>query len=97
MSLRPRIALLGRFTNSASALRYEGVVSSRALLESLWDAGADPVTLLAAPESDWAQRLKGYQGVLLAGVVTLTQLGMVKLQTPASMTLMISRMIQILG
>ena len=67
MSLRPRIALLGRFTNSASALRYEGVVSSRALLESLWDAGADPVTLLAAPESDWAQRLKGYQGVLLAG------------------------------
>jgi hypothetical protein len=26
----------------------QGVVSSRALLESLWDAGADPVTLLAA-------------------------------------------------
>jgi putative glutamine amidotransferase len=25
------------------------------------------VTLLAAPESDWAQRLQGYQGVLLAG------------------------------
>jgi putative glutamine amidotransferase len=36
-------------------------------LESLWDAGADPVTLLAVPESDWEQRLKGYQGVLLAG------------------------------
>jgi putative glutamine amidotransferase len=43
------------------------VVSSRALLESLWDAGADPVTLLPAAESDWKQRLQGYQGVLLAG------------------------------
>jgi putative glutamine amidotransferase len=43
------------------------VVSSRALLESLWDAGADPVTLLPAAESDWKQRLHGYQGVLLAG------------------------------
>ena len=67
MSVRPRIALIGRFTNSASALRYGGVVSSRALLESLWDAGADPITLLAAAESDWKQRLQGYQGVLLAG------------------------------
>ena len=67
MSVRPRIALIGRFTNSASALRYGGVVSSRALLESLWDAGADPVTLLPAAESDWKQRLQGYQGVLLAG------------------------------
>ena len=67
MSVRPRIALIGRFTNSASALRYGGVVSSRALLESLWDAGADPVTLLPAAESDWKQRLHGYQGVLLAG------------------------------
>ena len=67
MSVRPRIALIGRFTNTASALRYGGVVSSRALLESLWDAGADPVTLLPAAESDWKQRLQGYQGVLLAG------------------------------
>ena len=67
MSVRPRIALIGRFTNSASALRYGGVVSSRALLESLWDAGADPVTLLPAADSDWKQRLQGYQGVLLAG------------------------------
>jgi putative glutamine amidotransferase len=67
MSFRPKIALIGRFTNSASALRYAGVVSSRTLLESLWDAGAEPVTLLAAPDSDWEQRLRGYQGVLLAG------------------------------
>jgi len=67
MSLRPRIALIGRFTNSASALRYAGVVSSRALLESLWNAGAEPVTLMAAPDSNWEQRLRDYQGVLLAG------------------------------
>jgi len=64
---RPRIALLGRFTNSASALRYAGVVSSRALLEGLWSAGADPVTLLPALDSNWAQRLAGFDGVLLAG------------------------------
>ena len=43
---RPRIAILGRFTESASALRYRGVVSSRALLEVVWAAGGDPVTLL---------------------------------------------------
>jgi putative glutamine amidotransferase len=67
MNSRPRIALVGRFTNSASALRYAGVVCSRALLESVWNAGGDPVTLLAAPESNWAQRLAGFQGVLLAG------------------------------
>jgi putative glutamine amidotransferase len=46
---RPRIAVLGRFTESASALRYRGLVSSRALLELVWAAGGDPVTLLPGP------------------------------------------------
>lgn len=67
---RPRIAVLGRFTESASALRYRGVVSSRALLEAVWAAGGDPVTLLAGdtPDAlDWASRLAGFDGVLLAG------------------------------
>lgn len=67
---RPRIAVLGRFTESASALRYRGVVSSRALLEAVWAAGGDPMTLLAGdtPEAlDWASRLAGFHGVLLAG------------------------------
>jgi len=36
-------------------------------LESLWNAGAEPVTLMAAPDSNWEQRLRDYQGVLLAG------------------------------
>lgn len=67
---RPRIALLGRFTESASALRYRGVVSARALLESVWLAGGDPVTLLPGDSTDaldWARRLQGFDGVLLCG------------------------------
>ncbi len=67
---RPRIAILGRFTESASALRYRGVVSSRALLDVVWAAGGDPVTLLPGddPEAlDWTARLSGFAGVLLAG------------------------------
>ena len=67
---RPRIAVLGRFTDSASALRYRGVVTSRALLETVWAAGGDPVTLLpgdTADALDWAQRLQGFDGVLLPG------------------------------
>ena len=97
MSVRPRIALIGRFTNTASALRYGGVVSSRALLESLWDAGADPITLLAAAESDWKQRLQGYQGVLLAGAGISIPLVMAKSRTQVFTMLTIYRMNQILG
>lgn len=65
--MRPRIALLGRYTSSAAALRYAGVVSARALLQSVWDAGGDPVTLLPAEPSDWDERLAGFSGVLLVG------------------------------
>jgi putative glutamine amidotransferase len=67
---RPRIALLGRFTESASALRYRGVVSSRALLDLVWAAGGDPVTMLPgdSPDAlDWPARLRGFDGVVLAG------------------------------
>lgn len=67
---RPRIAIVGRFTQSASALRYRGVVSSRALLEGVWAAGGDPVTLLPGSDPDavdWPARLAGVDGVLLPG------------------------------
>ena len=67
---RPRIAILGRFTESASALRYRGLVSSRALLEYVWAAGGDPMTLLPGSDPDaldWAARLRGFEGVLLPG------------------------------
>jgi putative glutamine amidotransferase len=67
---RPRIAVPGRLSQSASALRARGVVSSRSLLESVWLAGGDPVTLLPADDADgldWEQRLRGFDGVLLPG------------------------------
>lgn len=67
---RPKIAVPGRFTEHASALRHRGVVSSRALVELVWAAGGDPVTFLpaAAPDgTDWAHRLRGIDGVLLPG------------------------------
>ena len=64
---RPRIALVGRFTEHSSAIRSLGVVSSRRLLESVWNAGGEPITSLPVPNPDWNMRLEGIQGVLLAG------------------------------
>ena len=70
MTHRPRIALIGRFSTSASALRHRGVVGARALLESVWRAGGDPVLLYPAGDlgaGDWDQRLIGISGVLFPG------------------------------
>lgn len=67
---RPKIAVPGRFTESASALRYRGVVSARLVLEGVWRSGGDPVTLLPATGEgalDWESRLEGFHGVLLPG------------------------------
>ena len=64
---RPRIALLGRFTTSANALRHEGVVSAKALLDAIWRAGGEPVTYLPREQSHWQQRGEDIHGVLLAG------------------------------
>ena len=67
---RPRIALVGRFAEHTSATRYAGIVSARALVESMWLAGAEPLTFLAAPGPDgvdWEMRLAGIDGVLLCG------------------------------
>jgi putative glutamine amidotransferase len=67
---RPVIAVPGRYTESASALRYRGVVAARKLLEAVWAAGGDPHVLLpaAGPDAvDWASRLRGVDGVLLPG------------------------------
>ena len=41
----PLIAVPGRFSRSASALRYEAVVNARALLEAVVRAGGEPRTL----------------------------------------------------
>ena len=67
---RPRIALVGRFAEHTSATRYSAIVSARALVESMWLAGGEPLTFLAAPGPDgvdWASRLTGIDGVLLCG------------------------------
>jgi len=67
VSHRPRIALVGRFTEHSSAIRSLGVVSSRRLLESIWNAGGEPITFLPVENPDWQLRLEGIDGVLLAG------------------------------
>lgn len=64
---RPRIAIVGRFAESTSALRYAAVVNARALLEAVWAAGGDPLTLLPVKNVEWADRLAGFDGLLLPG------------------------------
>lgn len=66
-SARPRIALLGRFAEGTTATRHGAVVTARLLAESIWNAGGDPITLLPTQDSDWANRLAGFQGVLMPG------------------------------
>lgn len=70
MTHRPRIALIGRYTNSASALRYRGIVGPRTLLEGIWRAGGEPVLLFPASgfgADRWSDRLTGIDGVLFPG------------------------------
>ena len=64
---RPRIAILGRFAESTSVTRYAGVVNARRLLELVWAAGGEPLTLLPVAGSNWAERLEGFDGVLMPG------------------------------
>ncbi|MDH6198599.1 putative glutamine amidotransferase [Mycobacterium frederiksbergense] len=70
---RPLIAVPGRFTASASALRYRGEVLPRALIEAVFAAGGEPVMLHpAAPggtvsPQEVAARLAFADGVLLPG------------------------------
>jgi putative glutamine amidotransferase len=64
---RPRIAILGRFAESTSVTRYAAVVNARRLLDLVWAAGGEPLTLLPVSKSDWAERLQGIDGVLMPG------------------------------
>lgn len=64
---RPRIAILGRFAASTSATRYAAIVTARRLAEMVWAAGGEPITLLPVAESDWAERLRGIDGILMPG------------------------------
>ena len=63
---RPLIAVPGRFSASASALRYGAVVNARKLLAAVHRAGGEPLTLLPAG-GDVAERLSWADGLLLPG------------------------------
>jgi putative glutamine amidotransferase len=64
--VRPLIAIPLRFSESASALRYQAEVASRNLVEAVWAAGGEP--LMVHPTTDEIEgRLKWADGVLLPG------------------------------
>ncbi|MFM6974207.1 MAG: gamma-glutamyl-gamma-aminobutyrate hydrolase family protein [Agromyces sp.] len=64
---RPRIAILGRFAEHTSATRYAAIVTAQRLAELVWHAGGEPLTMLPVAGSDWADRLRGIDGVLMPG------------------------------
>jgi putative glutamine amidotransferase len=66
---RPLIAVPARFSATTSALRYAAEVNARALIESVWRAGGEPVSIHPADtsDSDVASRLARFDGVLLPG------------------------------
>jgi putative glutamine amidotransferase len=64
---RPRIAILGRFAESTSVTRYAGLVNARRLIEGIWAAGGEPLTLLPVADSDWSTRLAGISGIVMPG------------------------------
>ncbi len=70
---RPLIAIPARFAASTSALRYAAVVSARALVTMVHDAGGEPLSMLPWPDGDSltpaqvAERLWFADGVLLPG------------------------------
>lgn len=66
-SIRPRIAILGRFADGTTATRSRAIVSARALVESIWNAGGEPITLLPTADTDWSTRLRGFSAVLMPG------------------------------
>ena len=67
MTARPLIAIPGRFSASASALRYAAVVTARALAEAVWAAGGEPLTVLPADPDAIGDRLAYADGILLPG------------------------------
>ncbi|MFF3611400.1 gamma-glutamyl-gamma-aminobutyrate hydrolase family protein [Streptomyces sp. NPDC002580] len=63
---RPLIAIPARFAATTSALRYAAEVNARALVEAVWRAGGEPVSVHPAAD-DVAARLARFDGVLLPG------------------------------
>lgn len=70
---RPLIAIPARFSATTSALRYAAEVTARALVEAVWRAGGEPVTVHphapggTADPAGTAARLARFDAVLLPG------------------------------
>lgn len=66
---RPLIAVPARFSVTTSALRYAAEVNARALIEAVWRAGGEPVSIHPTDPADTAvaARLSRFDGVLLPG------------------------------
>jgi putative glutamine amidotransferase len=67
---RPVIAIPARFSASASALRFRAEVSAHKLVQAVYDAGGEPVTIhprLPADDDEVRERLRFADGVLLPG------------------------------
>ncbi|MDC0766595.1 gamma-glutamyl-gamma-aminobutyrate hydrolase family protein [Streptomyces sp. HD] len=67
--IRPLIAVPARFSATTSALRYAAEVGARALIEAVWRAGGEPVSIHPADpaDADAGERLARFDGVLLPG------------------------------
>ncbi|WP_374955467.1 gamma-glutamyl-gamma-aminobutyrate hydrolase family protein [Streptomyces sp. Ru72] len=64
--MRPLIAIPARFSATTSALRFAAEVNARALVEAVWRAGGEPVSIHPA-DAEVASRLSRFDGVLLPG------------------------------
>jgi putative glutamine amidotransferase len=66
---RPLIAIPARFSATTSALRYAAEVNARALIEAVWRAGGEPVSIHPTDpaEEDVTARLARFDGILLPG------------------------------
>jgi gamma-glutamyl-gamma-aminobutyrate hydrolase PuuD len=69
---RPLVIIPARFSEDASALRYEAEVAAAKLVEAVWDAGGEPLVvhptaLGESPIEAMAQRFWMAEGLLLPG------------------------------
>ncbi|WP_433362830.1 gamma-glutamyl-gamma-aminobutyrate hydrolase family protein [Actinoplanes sp. CA-142083] len=70
MARRPLIVIPARFSASASALRFRADVNAYKLMESVFEAGGEPITLhptLPADDDEVRKRINFADGVLLPG------------------------------
>ena len=67
---RPRIAIPARFSETAAVLRFRAEVNARNLIEAVYAAGGEPVSIhpsVSVSENEIDERLSFVDGVLLPG------------------------------